>query len=1029
MKRVLLCANFALLCCIGIQAQTTLPASFGNDQDGATVSLEGTTLTINGHGDLTKMDASFLFTNTHDKVFADDNGTQVADGTVFSDASTYYTRSDVYTPITENFTETYTTSKTDTWREFNATAANQVYKIGYDWSSHSTTYTLVKEGDKVNTTQIWINGSNVDPYYKKGEDGTYTAISADEINSDTYTTEKSKTYSVYSNCSNVFYKKGNTYSQVYNGQNVVEGRDYFTRSFDYQPASFDDLWDLGVLYSKSKFIDALVEHCEAENIVFVNDTPSTPLYINQDILDALFYYKKDNQQTWMENQVLKELDLGQTTCKNLSSKTFQDLPGKPNFSLTSLTLPLSESKKVPARLFSPNSVANKALSKIVIPEGYTAIGDSAFVNMRIKDVVFPSTLDSIGNYAFNGCVSIDTLKLNEGLTYIGKYAFLTDLKSKTLVSVLFPSTLDKIDDAAFFNANGLRDITFNEGLRYIGNSAFGCQSNENLGDLTTFTIPSSVRFIGSGAFFLRQYQDVFFESEVAPLMPTGASVDNTIQASAKELSAFPPECLQGNSGFNGTKQEGNTSDDVKGTGYANRENYKSSTGVYFTMLHYPNNITDKEKLSTYTDTLRVYHTWGPGQAIDQWYGYDNPYGKLTVGKETKPLYGWGGNQIYTDVDYGFHDTYVGDRYVWPSQAQWNRAYGTALNGVGYDGVTPYRTKLTDEELQILAEAGYVVGTGEGQYSLDSLQEIAHKGTRMFVFSNPDTQPHKEYDIKMEGGKWWTLCVPFNMTKKQVDEVFGDETQVCLFNKVRRDRNTTTNINSITLFFTLDVCHHKSTKKSENGYWEYETIANNPAPEDDDIVIYAHESYMIHPSKTPEDAVFVVKDYSPIVGNPSPTIIASSETNGDIQMSGEEGNEYRFVGNYIGGSDAQDICIPQYSYVFAKRKNQDEDYKFWFYTGTTSLWKPNKSLVQVARHDGGVDDWHNFFNTQTNGAQQNSFFGTDPEVDAVEHISIVAGTHVDAPIYTLNGVMVSRNGDSSQLAKGVYIQNGKKFIVK
>lgn len=1025
MKRVLMCANFALLCCIGIQAQTTLPASFGNDQDGATVSLEGTTLTINGHGDLTKMDASFLFTNTYNKVFADENGTQVAEGTTFSDASTYYTRSDVYTPITEDFTETYTTSKTDTWREFNATAANEVYKIGYDWNNNKPTYTLVKEGDKVNTTQQWIGGNNVDPYYKKGEDGTYTAISADEINSDTYTTEKSKTYSVYSNCSNVFYKNGNTYLQVYNGQDVVEGRDYFTRSFDYQPASFDDLWDLGVLYSKSKFIDALVEHCEAENIVFVNDTPSTPLYINQDIIDALFYYKKDNQQSWMENKVLKELDLGQTTCKNLSSKTFQDLPGKQNLSLTSLTLPLSESKKVPARLFSPNSVTNKALSKIVIPEGYTAIGDSAFVNMKIKDVVFPSTLDSIGNYAFNNCDSIDTLKLNEGLTYIGKYAFLTN--SITLVSVLFPSTLDKIDDAAFLNANGLRDITFNEGLRYIGNSAFGGLNNDNLKGLTTLTIPSSVRFIGSGAFFLRQYQDVFFESEVAPLMPTGASVAG-FQASAMELTAFPPECLQGNNGFDANKQEGNTSDDVKGKGYANRENYKSN-GVYFTMLHYPNNITDKEKLSTYTDTLRVYHTWGPGQAIDQWYGYDNSNGYFQVGKETKTLYGWGGNPIYTTVTYGFHDTYVGDRYVWPSQAQWNRAYGTALNGVGYDGVTLYRTKLTDEELQILAEAGYVVGTGEGQYSLDSLQEIAHKGTRMFVLSNPDTQPHKDYEIKMEGGKWWTLCVPFNMTKKQVDEVFGEETQVCLFNKVCRDRNTTTNINSITLFFTLDVCHHKSTQKSATGYWDYETIANNSAPADDDIVIYAHESYMIHPSKTPEDAVFVVKDYSPIVGNPSPTIITSSETNGDIQASDEEGNEYRFVGNYIGGSDAQNILIPQYSYVFAKRKNQDEDYKFWFYTGTTSLWKPNKSLVQVAKHEGGVEDWENFFNTQINGAQQNSFFGTDPEVDAVEHISIVAGTHVDAPIYTLNGVMVSRNGDSSQLAKGVYIQNGKKFIVK
>ena len=182
--------------------------------------------------------------------------------------------------------------------------------------------------------------------------------------------------------------------------------------------------------------------------------------------------------------------------------------------------------------------------------------------------------------------------------------------------------------------------------------------------------------------------------------------------------------------------------------------------------------------------------------------------------------------------------------------------------------------------------------------------------------------------------------------------------------------------------------------------------------------------MIHPSATPEDAVFVVKNYQPIQGAPQPTIVESEDQ--VVTQAADEGQLYRFIGNYNTESS-----IPQYSYVFGKR-SQDTAYKFWFYTGNTLSWAANKSIVEVADHNGGTDDYDNFFNIETGQqTKQVSLFGDDKEVTAIEtpNVTIKAGKDADAPIYSIDGRLVSSNGDTANLAKGIYVQAGKKFVVK
>ncbi len=79
----------------------------------------------------------------------------------------------------------------------------------------------------------------------------------------------------------------------------------------------------------------------------------------------------------------------------------------------------------------------------------TAVKDYAFnekTDITITSLVMPSTMRSIGAYAFRSCTELASLHLNEGLRTIGNRAFCND---SALVSLIVPSTVDSIGNYAF----------------------------------------------------------------------------------------------------------------------------------------------------------------------------------------------------------------------------------------------------------------------------------------------------------------------------------------------------------------------------------------------------------------------------------------------------------------------------------------------------------------------------------------------------------------------------------------------------
>ena len=167
---------------------------------------------------------------------------------------------------------------------------------------------------------------------------------------------------------------------------------------------------------------------------------------------------------------------------------------------------------------------------MTIPSSVTTIGDYAFEGCtRLTSVTIPSSVTTIGDYAFRGCSSLTSVTISEGVTSIGDWAFAwcESLTSFVVVSanqhysVINGLLCSKDGKTLVACPGGLTSVTIPEGVTSIGSSAFSGCSNlwKDANDVQyeseakvvligvstsmtgEFVIPNSVRFIHSSAFY------------------------------------------------------------------------------------------------------------------------------------------------------------------------------------------------------------------------------------------------------------------------------------------------------------------------------------------------------------------------------------------------------------------------------------------------------------------------------------------------------------------------------------------------
>lgn len=128
------------------------------------------------------------------------------------------------------------------------------------------------------------------------------------------------------------------------------------------------------------------------------------------------------------------------------------------------------------------------------------IEEKTFKNSGIKGSLDLSNIKEVKRSAFEGCKNLDgSITFGEGLERIQAKAFEGD--SKIIGEIIFPSTLKFIEEYAFFQCKSITKLKFNEGIKTIGEQAFS-HLFELIGesDEGNLTLPASIYKIDRTAF-------------------------------------------------------------------------------------------------------------------------------------------------------------------------------------------------------------------------------------------------------------------------------------------------------------------------------------------------------------------------------------------------------------------------------------------------------------------------------------------------------------------------------------------------
>ena len=156
---------------------------------------------------------------------------------------------------------------------------------------------------------------------------------------------------------------------------------------------------------------------------------------------------------------------------------------------------------------------------VSIPSTVDTIGVYAFHECYgLTSVTIPNSVTSIGSFAFVLCTGLTSVTIGSGVTSIGSFAFHGCTR---LTSVTIPNSVTSIGKRSFCYCSGLTSVTIPNSVTSIGWAAF-----ENCTHLTSVSIGSGVTSIGERAFYNCSSIHDFISKAVYPPTAQSNTFDN-----------------------------------------------------------------------------------------------------------------------------------------------------------------------------------------------------------------------------------------------------------------------------------------------------------------------------------------------------------------------------------------------------------------------------------------------------------------------------------------------------------------------
>lgn len=606
-----------------------------------------------------------------------------------------------------------------------------------------------------------------------------------------------------------------------------------------------------------------------------------------------------------------------------------------------------------------------------------------------------------------------------------------------LTELMIPSHYEVICERAFSTSHTLRHI-------YVKN----CETDSiyDHGDYT-ITLPESLKEIKSvgepnfdQATFsgneLEKITDIYVMAEKAPKCGK---------------YAFNAAITYGNNGF-----AGNWAHPIQRSNYINN-------GKVIAVLHYPATSRYNGEDKNFTDITRVY----------------------TLHDETGMVDG------------------NGELKVWPRHSEFVRSFKQAKEGLIWTDWKQYANEGDSEVIMDNTDGQYTVANPTG-YNLE------YQGWHEFVLS--ETYIHKPYKPQEKYSQfdqydWYTICIPYNITKSMLLQAFGVSTDPKYNNKVklfdgngeyidaasvkgagadgwiypdvrsliqvkRSYKNLKVTLCLSEKLFTPEHCQEITIGTDGQGY-EYTDLTD-----EDPIIIKAGMPYLIRPY-VPVDThiknigaylcayVSQLKEVEPVLfqviegsekryavpqerGVETQALkLDESTVNNRVYVMKDDGTpcKYNFVGSYV------DRFIPQYGYYLGKEKGTGK-HKFFRTSKTSTKWNRYSSIITgmstpnyvnngaenkidikniELQFNGITDDLAILKDEQpkNNSAAAKKLgiafddSGVNDLPTSIDEIDVDIALPEDNRIYTVNGTRMA----ADRLKKGIYIQNGKKIVIK